>query len=220
MSDLAPVEGDSALPAPDFLTRLWFAWVCYFRIVFDRSFAARAWAVREKMPELERPALEPAPKPKAKEKVEEAPPAPKVDEEQLDEARRAGRAEGRAEGALTLLSLLQADGRLVDFLQQDVTTFDDADVGAAARVVHEGCKKALASRVVLEAILKDKEGSSVTLEEGFDRRSVKLTGNVPADAQTVRGKLQHKGWRATSVKLPEPTKGHVAEVVCPAEVEV
>src|SRR5215469_14012023 len=56
---------------------------------------------------------------------------------------------------LLVLSLLQRDGRLIDFLQENVTGFSDADVGVAARVVHAGCKKALAEHFTVESVLKD-----------------------------------------------------------------
>src|SRR5580704_17185900 len=94
------------------LTRLWFAWLCFFRVFFDARFAERVWGQREAPrlpPSAPRPALTATP----------------------------------ANAALQLLSLLQREGRLVDFLQQEIASFPDADVGAAARVVHEGCRKAL-----------------------------------------------------------------------------
>ena len=45
---------DSAPPphgAPGLGTRLWFAWACLLRVLFDGAFAGRAWAVRDAMPE-------------------------------------------------------------------------------------------------------------------------------------------------------------------------
>src|SRR5262249_23557231 len=44
--------------------------------------------------------------------------------------------------ALTLLAAFQREGRLVDFLQQEIAGFSDEEIGAAARVVHGGCRKA------------------------------------------------------------------------------
>ncbi len=41
--------------------------------------------------------------------------------------------------ALVLLSLLQEKGRFVDYLMEDITSFGDAQVAAASRVVHQGC---------------------------------------------------------------------------------
>src|SRR6188472_3835490 len=55
----------------------------------------------------------------------------------------AERSPDAVDGALQLLALLQREGRLVDFLQQDIASYSDADIGTAARVVHEGCRRAL-----------------------------------------------------------------------------
>src|SRR6185369_11868734 len=81
------------------------------------------------------------------------------------------------DAALQLLSLLQREGRLVDFLEEDVASFTDADIGAAARVVHSGCRKALREHVTLEPVRGEDEGAKVTLPSGADQ-AVKLTGNV------------------------------------------
>ena len=70
--------------------------------------------------------------------------------------------------ALQLLALFQREGRLVDFLQQDIASFPDADVGAAARVVHEGCRKALRAHAEIAPVRAEEEGARVTLEAGFD----------------------------------------------------
>lgn len=205
--------------APPFLTRLWFAYVAFLRVLVDAGFAARAWAVRDAMPAPPEPAepaklapkkAEPAPKP-AKE------PAPAED---VGPRLEAALAEGREEGALLVLGLLQGDGRLIDFLQQDVEGFSDADIGAAVRVVHEGCRKALKGRVTIEAIRAEREGERVTLPAGFDRQTVKLTGDVKKSDGDVTGTLRHKGWRAAKVALPQIAAGHSRAVLCPAEVEL
>ena len=46
---------------------------------------------------------------------------------------------------VSFLALLQERGRLVDFLMEDITSYDDAQVGAGARVVHQGAKPPCAS---------------------------------------------------------------------------
>ena len=121
--------------------------------------------------------------------------------------------------ALQLLALLQREGRFIDFVEQDVTSFSDADVGAAARVVHEGCRKALRSHGTLSPIRSEEEGTSVTVAEGFDARELKLVGQVGGQAP-FQGKLVHRGWRASSFKLPAPLQGHDASILAPAEVEL
>lgn len=119
--------------------------------------------------------------------------------------------------AMRLLAVLQRDGRLVDFLLEDISSYGDADVGAAARVVHDGCKKSLDEYVTLEAIRTESEGSRVTLPAGFDAAAIRLTGQLtgqPPFAGTVR----HHGWRATQVKLPAGDAD--ASIIAPAEVEL
>lgn len=123
------------------------------------------------------------------------------------------------DGALVVLSLLQREGRFVDFLMQDIESFGDAEIGAVARVVHQGCRRAIRGHVTLEPVRAESEGSRVTLEAGFDQSSVKLTGNVSGIAPH-RGVLRHRGWRAVATHLPEIVGDHDVRVLAPAELEV
>jgi len=122
-------------------------------------------------------------------------------------------------GALVLLSLLQGEGRFVDFVQQDIAAFPDADVGAVARVVHSGCRKVLSSHLRIAAIRGESEGQPVALEPGFDPNRIKLTGNV-AGTGRLNGVLRHRGWQATEVHLPTVVDRAGTQVLCPAEVEL
>jgi len=54
--------------------------------------------------------------------------------------------------ALQLLGLLQREARFVDFIQEDVAPYTDAEIGAAARVVHEGCRKMLREHFALAPV--------------------------------------------------------------------
>jgi hypothetical protein len=121
--------------------------------------------------------------------------------------------------ALQLLAVLQRDGRLVDFAQQDIATYSDADVGAAARVVHDGCRRGLQSVVTLSPIMNEPEGQAVSIDGGYDAHAIRLTGNVGA-GPSFRGKLKHKGWRATELRLPELIDDNDCTVIAPAEVEL
>jgi hypothetical protein len=188
VSDIAPLP---------FATRLWFAWACFFRVLFDGLFAARAFQVREP------PALEAPPEP-AKPPEKKAPKKPK---------------EADTTAALQLLALLQREGRLVDFLQQDIATFPDAEIGAAVRVVHEGCRKALRDHVEISPIRSEDEGAKITLEAGFSASEVKLTGDVKGKPP-YRGTLQHRGWKAKEIKLPKLTPEYDSSILAPAEVEL
>ncbi len=121
--------------------------------------------------------------------------------------------------ALQLLSLLQQEARFVDFVREDLGSFSDADIGAAARVVHEGSQKALSSYFTLEPVRSEDEESRVTLAEGFNAQEVRLTGNVVGTAPFT-GTLVHRGWKVTEVKLPKLASGHDTRVIAPAEVEL
>jgi hypothetical protein len=114
---------------------------------------------------------------------------------------------------------LQQEGRFVDFLEEDVSAYSDADIGAAARVVHEGCRKALREHIRFEPVRSEPEGSRLTLEQGFDASSVRLAGNVVGQPPFT-GTLVHRGWRAEEVKLPRLAQGHDVSVLAPAEVEL
>jgi hypothetical protein len=121
--------------------------------------------------------------------------------------------------ALFLLSALQREGRFVDFLQQDVSSFADAEVGAAARVIHGGCRQALKQYFTFEPILPNPEGETITVATGFDPQRIQLTGNV-AGQPPFKGSLKHHGWVASQVKLPAVSKTLDPRVIAPAEVEL
>ena len=119
---------------------------------------------------------------------------------------------------LAVLGLLQREGRLVDFLQEDVSGFSDADIGAAARVVHAGSRKVLSQYLTLQPVLADAEGASVTVPAGFNAERIRLTGNI-AGQPPFRGALKHHGWVATEVRLPAPSSLD-PRIIAPAEVEL
>jgi hypothetical protein len=121
--------------------------------------------------------------------------------------------------ALYLLSILQREGRLIDFLQEDVAGYSDEQVGAAARVVHDGCRKVVRQYLSLEPVLKDSEGASVQVPAGFDAQRIRLTGNV-AGAPPFKGSLKHHGWAAREVSLPPPPAAMDPKILAPAEVEL
>ena len=127
--------------------------------------------------------------------------------------------EATPDAALQLLSLLQKEARFIDFIKEDVTSYSDADIGIAARVVHEGCNKAINEHFTLAAIRNEQEGSKVTIPQGFDAGAVRLTGNITG-AAPFTGTLIHKGWQVTNIRLPKLTQGHDATILAAAEVEL
>ena len=174
-----------------FFARIGLAFRLFFRVLFDAVFAARSkrLASGDTLP------------------VEQAAP----------ETPRLHTAP--TEAALQLLGLLQREGRLVDFLMEDMSAYSDAEIGAAARVVHDQCKKALAEHVRLERIRSESEGSSLTLPDGFAASEIRLVGHVQGKPP-FRGVLTHAGWRAIGIELPQLSEGHDVRVLAPAEVEL
>ena len=121
--------------------------------------------------------------------------------------------------AVQMLAVLQRDGRLIDFLAEDISAYPDEQLGAAVRTIHETCRKALDHYVKLEPILNSDEDQPVTVQAGFDPAAIKLIGNVTGKPP-IRGVLRHKGWRVTEIDLPPLPQGAGRAVVAPAEVEL
>ncbi len=125
----------------------------------------------------------------------------------------------RGEAALRLLALLQQEGRLVDFLEEDLTLYSDAQIGSAVRAIHSGCRAVLKERLELAPILPGSEGATVTVERGFDPAAVRVTGNVHGEPP-YQGVLRHPGWRSAAFRLPDTTGDRDHTILAPAEVEV
>jgi hypothetical protein len=120
---------------------------------------------------------------------------------------------------LRLLALLQREGRLLDFLQEDIQSYPDAQIGAAVRDIHRQCQAALKEHLALQPVLPQPEGSAVEIPSGFDPSAIRLTGNVTGQPP-FRGTLQHHGWRVKEIKLAPPPEGQDEFVLMPAEVEL
>lgn len=178
---------------PSLLTRIGLAFRLFFLVLFNAVFAGRV----QRLQAGDAPPPEPNPA---------APTAPKLLAAPTD-------------GALQLLGLLQREGRLIDFLQEDVSAYSDAEIGAAARVIHDQCQKALLTHIKLERIRSEAEGTRLTMQEGFSPAEIRLTGNV-VGAAPFTGALTHAGWRAVSIELPQLTESHDVRVLAPAEVEL
>ncbi|MBT3877999.1 MAG: DUF2760 domain-containing protein [Candidatus Scalindua sp.] len=122
--------------------------------------------------------------------------------------------------SLQTLVVLQRKGRLVDFLQENLSEYDDAQIGAAVRSIHSGCKETLSKYIDLKPIFKDEEGKEVTVDQGFDSRAIQLTGNVKGNPP-FKGILRHRGWRAVKVQIPQLTSQEEGNnVLAPAEIEI
>jgi hypothetical protein len=119
------------------------------------------------------------------------------------------------------LAMLQEKGRLVDFLMDDINAYGDAQVGAAARVVHAGCKGVLQEHFTINPIRPEPEGSTVQVPAGYSAAEYRLVGKI-AGAAPFSGVLVHRGWKTGMVKLPQLLRGAADPLpaIALAEVEV
>lgn len=194
-------------PNPSLLRRVSLAFGSFFSILSRPDFAAGVERLQSGEPLVPPPAPTAAPTP--------APtPAPTLPPPPAPVAQVAPNA-----SALQLLGLLQREARFIDFMQEDIQGYSDADIGAAARVVHEGCRKVLREHFTLTPVRTESEGSRITLPAGFDAASVRLTGNVVGQAPFT-GTLNHRGWRATDTRLPQLAASHDPAILAQAEIEL
>jgi hypothetical protein len=121
--------------------------------------------------------------------------------------------------AIQMLALLQRDGRLIDFLMEDLGAYSDAQIGTAVRDVHAGCRRALDHYVALESILDGREGEQTRVAQELDSAAIRLVGNVTG-RPPFHGTLLHRGWRTSHVELPPLGPNASRRIVAQAEVEV
>lgn len=129
------------------------------------------------------------------------------------------RARDGTERAIQMLALLQRDGRLVDFFTEDIGEYDDAQVGAAVRDMHESCRSTLNRYLNLQPVVPGEEGKPFTVQAGFDPATIKVIGNVTGKLP-AQGVLRHHGWKAADIHLPDVPVGESGSVIAPAEVEI
>ena len=184
------------------MTTLGLACRLFFRTLFNREFRQQAERfIRGEL--VEKPAA-PAQRAEAK-KPEPKKPEPK----------RPRRSE-----ALTLLATLQREARFVDFIQEPIAEYTDAQIGAAVRDIHRDCAAVLQRLFAVEPLVRDAEGASLEVPAGFDAARYSLTGNVTGQPP-FRGTLAHHGWQATHCELPEFSGSEeAANVIAPAVVEL
>jgi len=131
-------------------------------------------------------------------------------------------APARAEAEIvSFLAMLQEKGRLVDFLMDDINPYPDAQVGAAARVVHAGCKAVLQENFRIHPVRTEAEGATVQVPAGYAADEYRLVGRV-AGQPPFSGVLVHRGWKTDMVKLPQLLRGAADQLpaIAPAEVEL
>ncbi|RJP86104.1 MAG: DUF2760 domain-containing protein [Desulfobacteraceae bacterium] len=120
---------------------------------------------------------------------------------------------------LHMLTVLQREGRLIDFFAEDLTGYEDAQIGAAVRSIQDNCKSTLKKHLNPKAVMEQNEGDEIVVPADFDTNAVKLTGNVSGEPP-FRGVLRHKGWRASKLELPTLSAARDSQIIAPAEVEI
>jgi len=224
------------------MSRLLLAFQCFFRVLFGKKLPP---AATKFLPETTTPVSpsENAVTAKAAEKQAPRPEAGKPASDGKDKAAATGKdkagkesaagkevkaeperpkvsaAQHHRDGALALLALLQREGRLVDFLREPLDGFADADIGAAARDVHRGCRKVLDQHLSLEPVMPGEEEAKVAVPKGFDPAEIRLIGEAKGEPP-FRGTLRHHGWRVVDARLPALADGIDRMVIAPAEVEL
>jgi len=179
------------------MKRLILAIRVFFRVLFSAETAERVEPILN-----DEPATLPAAGDKTQTKTPAKPRAPAQSE------------------AVTLLAALQREARLVDFLQEGLGEYSDAQIGAAVRDVHRDSANVLERMFALKQISDDEEGTEIELAAGFDASRYRLTGKVEGEPP-FRGRLAHHGWEATKCELPSWSGDDTAaRVVAPVEVEL
>ena len=200
--------------------RFLLAFACFFRLLFGGRLPTGA--VRYLPEDAARELLgsgEPEETEEAGEAADERAAEPAKPSEPAPKKPTTGLADHHRDGALALLSLLQREGRLVDFLREDLGGYEDGDIGAAVRDIHRGCKKILEEHFALEAVMPGEEDDSVDVPRGFDPGEIRLIGEADGEPP-FKGVLRHHGWRVVDVKFPTLSEGVDRRVLAPAEVEL
>lgn len=129
-----------------------------------------------------------------------------------------------SDGALQVLSILQRDARLIDFLMEDISPYPDEQVGAAVRNIHSQSQDALKKYLRLAPVIDGVEGTYAKPELAGalskDAAAIKFIGNLPTQGKPAGGTLRHKGWKVEEIKLPALGGKPNLTVLAPAELEV
>lgn len=134
-------------------------------------------------------------------------------------------AEQSSEAAVVqFVARLQEKGRFLDFIMDDIAAYDNESVGAAARIVHQGCCEVIHDSFTIETIFGGEELEELTLADNYDSHLFRLVGNVPESAP-YEGHVLHRGWKTTRVNLSHVVKSEeqidiARSILAPADVEI
>ena len=120
---------------------------------------------------------------------------------------------------LRVLTVLQRESRLVDFLMEDLAGADDSQIATAVRDIQPKAQASLKKHLTLAPVLAEPEGGNVVVAGGFDPSAIQLIGNVTGNPP-FQGVVRHSGWRVSAILLAPPPEGQDELVLAPAEVEL
>lgn len=120
---------------------------------------------------------------------------------------------------LHALSVLQREGRLLDFFDEDLSVYEDSQIGAAVRSIQEDCKKAVKKYIDPKPVVSGEEGDVITIEEGFDIDAINLVGSVSGHPP-FQGIIKHPGWKAEKKEVPKLSDTQEPSIMAPAEIEI
>ena len=152
-------------------------------------------------------------------------PAGKKDRESGERAKKKDYVDKRLEQErqkrlfLHFIAVLQREGRLLDFFAEELSVYDDEQIGAAVRSIQEDCWKSVNKYLSPVPVIDKEEGDVVEVDLGFDPNAIKLTGNVSGEPPFT-GVLRHRGWKAAKNEVPKLSDVQDASIIAPAEVEV
>lgn len=122
---------------------------------------------------------------------------------------------------LMFLRVLQEKSRLLDFALTDIARLPDAQVGAAARVVHQGLRGILQDSFDIKPIANESEGQSLKLPEDFDSSRYRILQQSVTE-QKPQGVILHRGWEVKRMNLPRTLRrpgDPLPSVLAPVEIE-
>ncbi len=120
---------------------------------------------------------------------------------------------------LHLMSVLQREGRLLDFFSENLDDYEDDQIGAAVRSIHDNCGKTMKKYLTYKPVVNAEEEDEYAVQPGFDPGAIKLTGNVTGEPP-FKGVVRHRGWMASKMELPTLSEGRNPDIISPAEIEI
>ena len=185
--------------------RLFFAFRVFFVVLFRRNSALR---IRDLLNDNST-VLVPPETPRQTLLAESKPISAKLPASQITKSVRRNE-------ALTLLSALQRESRLLDLVSESLDQFNDAQIGAAARDVLRDARKSLDRMFGLQRLINSPEGDAVEIPIDASPARWRIVGKESGH----RGTLSHPGWQATKLDMPQWLgNSDDSMVIAAAEVE-